>query len=67
MSQILKALKYLTYVGKLDGFVSALNVIPLVDPAVGVLVFAAAYLLKDTVYRIGDLVDDGMTNSSFKD
>ena len=67
MSQILKALEYLTYVGKLDGFVSALNVIPSVDPALGVLVFAAAYLLKDTVYRIGDLVDDGMPNSSFKD
>ncbi len=34
----MKALKYLTYVGKLAGFVSALNVIPFVDPAVGVLV-----------------------------
>jgi hypothetical protein len=31
-----------------------------------VLVFAAASLLKDTVYRIGDLVDDGLPNSSFK-
>jgi len=56
----MKALKYLTYVGKLAGFVSALNVIPFVDPAVGVLVFAAASLLKDTVNRIGDLVDDGV-------
>lgn len=43
-----------------------LNVIPFVDPAVGVLVFAAASLLKDTVNRIGDLVDDGLPNSSFK-
>jgi hypothetical protein len=39
---------------------------PFVDPAVGVLVFAAASLLKDTVNRIGDLVDDGVPNSSFK-
>ena len=62
----MKALKYLTYVGKLAGFVSALNVIPFVDPAIGVLVFAAASLLKDTVNRIGDLVDDGVPNSSFK-
>lgn len=62
----MKALKYLTYVGKLAGFVSALNDIPFVDPAVGVLVFAAASLLKDTVNRIGDLVDDGLPNSSFK-
>ena len=45
----MKALEYLSYVGKLAGFVSALNVIPFVDPAVGVLVFAAASLLKDTV------------------
>lgn len=52
-------LKYLTYIGKLAGFVATLNVIPFVDPAGGVLVFAAASLLKDTVNRIGDLVDDG--------
>jgi hypothetical protein len=52
-------LKYLTYIGKLAGFVATLNVIPFVDPAVEVLVFAAASLLKDTVNRIGDLVDDG--------
>ena len=62
----MKALKYLTYVGELAGFVSALNVIPFVDPAIGVLVFAAASLLKDTVNRIGDLVDDGLPNKSFK-
>ena len=29
-------------------------------------VFAAASLLKDTVNRIGDLVDDGLPNQSFK-
>ena len=52
--------------GKLAGFVSALNLIPFADPALGVLVFAAASPLKDTVNRIGDLVDDGVPNSSFK-
>jgi hypothetical protein len=31
-----------------------------------VLGFAAASLLKDTVNRIGDLMDDGQPNSSFK-
>ena len=61
----MKALEYLSYVGKLAGFVSALNVIPFVDPAVGVLVFAAASLLKDTVNRIGDLLDDGLPNHSY--
>jgi hypothetical protein len=29
-----------------------------------VLVFAAASLLKDTVNRIGDLMDDGLPNQS---
>ena len=62
----MKAVKYITYFGKLAGFVSARNVIPFVDPAIGVLVFAAASLLKDTVNRIGDLVDDGLPNKSFK-
>ena len=43
-----ETLKYLTHVGKLAGFVATLNVIPFVDPAVGVIVFAAASILKDT-------------------
>jgi hypothetical protein len=62
----MKALKYLSFVGKVAGFVSALNAIPFVDPQVGVIVFAAASLLKDAVNRIGDLVDDGQPNQSFK-
>jgi hypothetical protein len=61
----MKALKYLSYVGKLAGFVSALNVIPFIDPGVGVFIFAAASILKDSVNRIGDLIDDGKANSSF--
>ena len=39
---------------------------PFVDPAIRVLGFAAASLLKDTVNRSGDLLDDGVPNSSFK-
>jgi hypothetical protein len=62
----MKALKYLSFVGKVAGFVSALNVIPFVDPKVGVIVFAAASILKDAVNRIGDLLDDGQPNQSFK-
>jgi len=41
----MKALKYLSFVGKIAGLVSALNV---------------------TVNRIGDLLDDGKPNQSFK-
>ena len=62
----MKALKYLSYLGKLAGFVAALNVVPFVDPALGAVIFAAASILKDTVNRVGDLVDDGKMNQSFK-
>jgi hypothetical protein len=62
----MKALQSLSYVGKLAGFVSALNVIPFVDPAVGAVIFAANSLLKDTVNRIGDILDDGKPNQTFK-
>jgi hypothetical protein len=62
----MKALKYLSFVGKVAGFVSAIGVIPFVDPKVGVIVFAAASILKDAVNRIGDLLDDGQPNQSFK-
>ena len=62
----MKALKYLSLAGKVAGFVTALGSIPFVDPKVGIIVFAAASLLKDTVNRIGDLVDDGLPNQSFK-
>jgi len=62
----MKALKYFSFVGKVVGFVSAFNVIPFVDPTVGVIVFAAASILKDAVNRFGDLVDDGKPNQSFK-
>lgn len=62
----MKALKYLSFAGKLAGFVTALGTIPFLDPKLGVLVFAAASILKDTVNRIGDLVDDGKANRSFE-
>ncbi|RYD62458.1 MAG: hypothetical protein EOP83_14550 [Verrucomicrobiaceae bacterium] len=62
----MKALKYLTLVGKIAGFVSALDAVPFLDPKIGVLVFAAASILKDAVSRIGDLLDDGKPNQSFK-
>jgi membrane protein implicated in regulation of membrane protease activity len=62
----MKALKYLSFVGKVAGFVSALGVIPFVDPKVGVIVFAVASILKDAVNRIGDLLDDSQPNARFK-
>lgn len=62
----MKALRILSYVGKVAGFVAALNAIPFVEPGLGAVIFAAASILKDTVNRIGDLADDGKANQSFK-
>ncbi len=61
----MKALKILSYLGKIAGFVAALNAIPFVEPGLGAVIFAAASILKDTVNRIGDLADDGKANQSF--
>lgn len=63
---VMKSLKYLSLAGKIAGLVSALDVIPFVDPKIGVIVFAAASILKYSVNRIGDLLDDGKPNQSFK-
>lgn len=61
----MKALKYLSYLGKLAGFIAALDTLPFIDPKLGIVIFAAASILKDTVNRIGDLLDDGKINKSF--
>jgi len=57
------ALKILSLIGKIAGLVTALETIPFLDPQTGVLILAAASLLKDTANRIGDLVDDGRVTS----
>ncbi|MBP7948931.1 MAG: hypothetical protein KA004_04685 [Verrucomicrobiales bacterium] len=61
----MKTIRFLSFVGKIAGFVSALNVIPFVAPEVGAFIFAAASILKDAANRFGDLLDDGMANKSF--
>jgi hypothetical protein len=60
-----KTLRILSYIGKVSGFVTALGSIPFVDPKLGIIIFAAASILKDTTNRIGDIVDDGKSNQSF--
>jgi hypothetical protein len=49
----------LSYVAKAAGFVATLNAIPFVSPSTGVIIFFVASLLKDTVDRIGDFLDNG--------
>jgi hypothetical protein len=49
----------LSYVAKAAGFVATLNALPFVSPSTGVIIFFVASLLKDTVDRIGDFLDNG--------
>lgn len=59
-------IKYLSLVGKITGVVAGLGAIPFVSQQAGVLIFASASILKDVVNRVGDLIDDGQVNNSFK-
>ena len=52
----------LSYVAKAAGFVATLNAIPYVAPSTGVIIFFVASLLKDTVDRIGDFLDNGKSD-----
>ena len=52
-------LKILSYIAKSAGFIASLNAVPDVSPAWGVTIFFIASLLKDTVDRIGDFLDNG--------
>jgi len=49
----------LSYIAKAAGFIAALNAVPFVSPSAGVIIFFSASLLKDTVDRIGDFLDNG--------
>jgi hypothetical protein len=59
MSNILLVL---SYVAKAAGFIATLNAIPYVAPSTGVIIFFIASLLKDTVDRIGDFLDNGKSD-----
>jgi ABC-type glucose/galactose transport system permease subunit len=51
-----------SYIAKAAGFVATLNVIPFVSPPTGMVIFFTASLLKDTVNRIGDFLDNGRSD-----
>jgi hypothetical protein len=52
----------LSYVAKAAGFVATLNAIPFVSPSAGIIIFFSASLLKDTVDRVGDFLDNGKSD-----
>jgi hypothetical protein len=62
----MKALKYLSFVGKLAGLFTVANVLPFGDSQTGLIIFVVASLVKDAANRFGDLLDDGQPNGSFK-
>jgi len=63
-------LRVLTTIGKLLSVVAGLSayadVIPAKYALVAAIAFAVASTLKDTVRVVGDLLDDGKKNDSFK-
>lgn len=63
-------LKVITWTAKaasvMTGLAAYMHYIPEQFKDVAIITFAAASLLKDTVNRIGDLVDDGKENNSFE-
>jgi hypothetical protein len=61
-----KVLKVLTFIGKAVGIAGAFNTIPGLSLEKSVIVFFVASLVKDVVNRIGDFLDDGKSNDSFK-
>lgn len=61
-----KILGFLTTAGKALGFLTGLGAIPFVPPQTGILIFAGASTLKEVIKFVGDLVDDGQKNDSFK-
>ena len=64
------ATKFLALAAKIAGMVVGLgayaNMLPEKWAPVGVIVFGVASILKDAVNRVGDLLDDGAVNGSFK-
>ena len=60
-----KSLRLLSLIGKTVGLIVTVTA-PFGSTAHGMLIFAGASILKDVVNRVGDLVDDGKSNDSFR-
>lgn len=58
------ALKILSLVGKGLGLVVAMDWTA-ISPSKGALIFFIASIVKDTVNRVGDYLDDQKVNNSF--
>jgi hypothetical protein len=61
----MKTLKIFSLIGKVAGVALTLAA-PFGNTQIGIYIFAGASILKDVVNRVGDLLDDGKDNQSFK-
>ena len=55
-------LRILSYIAKAAGFIATLNALPFVSPHNGIIIFFVASLVRDTVDRIGDFLDNGKSD-----
>jgi len=65
-----KSIKILSFIGKVLGLITSLSAYADAIPAkwapVGLIAFGVASILKDSVNRMADLLDDGQLNQSVK-
>ena len=61
----MNTLKILSLIGKIAG-VALTVAAPFGNSPIGLYLFAGASILKDVVNRVGDVLDDGKENGSFK-
>ena len=61
-----KILKYLTIALSALGIVASTETIPFIPENIGTMVVGAAVILVSTFTKVGDLLDDGKLNDSFK-
>ena len=61
-----KILKYLTIAIAGLGIIASLDAIPFVPQNIGAVIIGGALILGNSFTRIGDLLDDGKLNDSFK-
>jgi hypothetical protein len=60
-----KTIRILSLVGKATGL--ALTIAgPFQGSTTGLIIFAVASIVKDSINRLGDIFDDGRPNDSFK-
>lgn len=58
-------LKIIAWAAKIFGLVGTLTAIPGVSPKIAIVIFFAASILKDTLNRVGDFLDNGVVDGSF--